>query len=136
VATPKRTKSALKGAAAAANSLNSPTPENLANAKAQEKKEEPKPVLYQPVTTLVASNDPRVLEWFARAMHPPDVVAAYMNEVFDTARLAEGTYLALQPPQEADVGDRAGEGPGPPCTPAPEAEPDRKRVAAGKRKAI
>jgi hypothetical protein len=131
VATSKPTKAASKGKAAAVNDINSPAPESSKN-QATDKKDEPKIVLYQPVTALVAANDPRVLEWFARAVHPPEVVEKYMNEVFDTAKPAEETYLALRLPRDADIGERTREGSAAPRTPVP--EPERKKMVRRPRK--
>ncbi|KAF2814994.1 uncharacterized protein BDZ99DRAFT_458946 [Mytilinidion resinicola] len=133
--TPKPTKAAPKGALAAANGANSTSPNNTANAiKDQEKveKEEPKVVLYQPVTALVAANDPRVIEWFARAVHTPEVVEKYMNEVFDTAKPAEESYLALRLPRDAAVGERGRDRTASPQTPVVEARPERKKMPVGR----
>ncbi|OCL00904.1 uncharacterized protein K441DRAFT_624957 [Cenococcum geophilum 1.58] len=65
---------------------------------------EPKPELYQPVTALVSAGDPRVLEWLARAVHPPEEVEKYMDAVFDTAAPAEEAFLALRLPREGEDG--------------------------------
>ncbi|KAF2501244.1 hypothetical protein BU16DRAFT_555738 [Lophium mytilinum] len=133
--TPKPTKAAPKGALAAANGASPATSNNSASAandQEKTKKEEPKVVLYQPVTALVAANDPRVIEWFARAVHTPDVVEKYMNEVFDTAKPAEETYLALRLPRDAEVGERGRERSATPQTPVAEVRPERKKMPVGR----
>ncbi|KAF2254597.1 hypothetical protein BU26DRAFT_514478 [Trematosphaeria pertusa] len=55
---------------------------------------------YQPVTVLVFSGNPEILQSLPRALRPPDVVDKYMNEVFDTCRRADETYLAFRLPKE------------------------------------
>ncbi|KAL5374440.1 hypothetical protein PMIN06_010069 [Paraphaeosphaeria minitans] len=60
---------------------------------------------YQPVTVLVMSGHPDILQALPRAIRPPDAVEKYMNQVFDTCRRAEETFLAFRLPKEggADV---------------------------------
>ena len=58
---------------------------------------------YQPVTVLVMSGHPDILHSLPRAIRPPDVVDKYMNEVFDTCRRAEETFLAFRLPKEGAV---------------------------------
>ena len=45
-----------------------------------------------------------MLEWLARAVHPPEEVEKYMNAVFDTAAPAEEGFLALRLPREGEDG--------------------------------
>ncbi|KAK7188649.1 uncharacterized protein CC84DRAFT_1161437 [Paraphaeosphaeria sporulosa] len=55
---------------------------------------------YQPVTVLVMSGHPDILQSLPRAIRPPDAVEKYMNQVFDTCRRAEETFLAFRLPKE------------------------------------
>lgn len=55
---------------------------------------------YQPVTVLVMSGHPDILQTLPRAVRPQDVVESYMNEVFDKCRRAEETFLAFRLPKE------------------------------------
>lgn len=55
---------------------------------------------YQPVTVLVMSSHPDILQALPRALRPPDAVEKYMNQVFDTCRRAEETFLAFRLPKE------------------------------------
>jgi hypothetical protein len=55
---------------------------------------------YQPVTVLVMSGHPDILQSLPRAVRPPDAVDRYMNQVFDTCRRAEETFLAFRLPKE------------------------------------
>ncbi|KAJ4357338.1 uncharacterized protein N0V89_001913 [Didymosphaeria variabile] len=55
---------------------------------------------YQPVTVLVMSGHPDILQTLPRAIRPPDAVEKYMNQVFDTCRRAEETFLAFRLPKE------------------------------------
>ena len=55
---------------------------------------------YQPVTVLVMSGHPDILQTLPRAIRPPDVVEKYMNQVFDTCRRADETFLAFRLPKE------------------------------------
>ncbi|KAF1958906.1 hypothetical protein CC80DRAFT_490671 [Byssothecium circinans] len=96
---------------------------------------------YQPVTVLVLSNKPDILHAFSRAVRPPDVVEKYMNEVFDTARRAEETYLAFRLPKEGggDVEMKSGNATPAVSTPTTdvimggmEATADKKRKTAGR----
>jgi hypothetical protein len=65
---------------------------------------------YQPVTVVVLSNNFEILQSLPRAVRPPDVVEKYMDEVFDTCKRADETYLAFRLPKEgtadADMTDR------------------------------
>ena len=45
-----------------------------------------------------------MLEWLARAVHPPEEVEKYMNTVFNTAAPAEEAFLALRLPREGEDG--------------------------------
>jgi hypothetical protein len=58
---------------------------------------------YQPVTVVVLSNNYEILQSLPRAVRPPDVVEKYMNEVFDTCKRAEETFLAFRLPKEGAV---------------------------------
>jgi hypothetical protein len=55
---------------------------------------------YQPLTVHILSNSQDVLGSLPRAVRPPDVVDKYMNDIFDTCRRAEETYLAFRLPKE------------------------------------
>lgn len=57
---------------------------------------------YQPVTALLRTEDPVLLESLRRAVRPPEVVEKYMNEVFDKCRRADETYLAFRLPKDGD----------------------------------
>lgn len=57
---------------------------------------------YQPVTALLRTEDPVLLESLRRAVRPPDLVEKYMNEVFDKCRRADETYLAFRLPRDGD----------------------------------
>ena len=72
-----------------------PKPEDLDEAKEIKNIE-----FYQPVTVIIYSNDNEVLQALPRAVRPPDVVEKYMNEVFDTCRRADETFLAFRLPKE------------------------------------
>lgn len=65
-----------------------------------ERKDIPDIDFYQPVTVLVMSGHPDILQSLPRAIRPPDVVDRYMNEIFDTCRRAEETFLAFRLPRE------------------------------------
>lgn len=56
---------------------------------------------HQPVTFLILTSINEVLQSLPRAVRPPDVVEKYMNDVFDTTRRAEETYLAFRLPKES-----------------------------------
>ncbi|KAJ4293102.1 hypothetical protein N0V90_008384 [Kalmusia sp. IMI 367209] len=58
---------------------------------------------YQPVTVLVMSGHPDILQTLPRAVRPQDVVEKYMNQVFDTCRRAEETFLAFRLPKEGGI---------------------------------
>ncbi|KAF2632536.1 hypothetical protein BU25DRAFT_436331 [Macroventuria anomochaeta] len=68
---------------------------------------------YQPVTVLVLTDEHEVKNALPRAIRPPSVVEKYMEEVFDTCKRAEETYLAFRLPKdgnmEVDVGARSGD---------------------------
>ncbi|KAJ4982779.1 hypothetical protein SVAN01_11738, partial [Stagonosporopsis vannaccii] len=67
---------------------------------------------YQPVTVLVLTDEHEVKSALPRAIRPPSVVEKYMEEVFDTARRAEETYLAFRLPKdgmEVEVGAKSGD---------------------------
>ncbi len=68
---------------------------------------------YQPVTVLVLTDEHEVKTALPRAIRPPSVVEKYMEEVFDTCRRAEETYLAFRLPKdgntEAEVGAKSGD---------------------------
>lgn len=55
---------------------------------------------YQPVTVLVLTSHSELLQTLPRAIRAPDVVGKYMDEVFDTCRRAEETFLAFRLPRE------------------------------------
>jgi hypothetical protein len=55
---------------------------------------------YQPLTVHILSSSQEVLGSLPRAVRPPDVVDKYMNDIFDTCRRAEETYLAFRLPKE------------------------------------
>ncbi|KAI8937680.1 hypothetical protein NX059_005381 [Plenodomus lindquistii] len=57
---------------------------------------------YQPVTALLRTEDPILLESLRRAVRPPEVVEKYMNEVFDKCRRADETYLAFRLPKDGE----------------------------------
>ncbi|KAF2709711.1 hypothetical protein K504DRAFT_455396 [Pleomassaria siparia CBS 279.74] len=59
--------------------------------------------LYQPVTILILTNSLDILQSLPRAVRPQDIVEKYMNEVFDTCKRAEETYLAFRLPKATDV---------------------------------
>jgi hypothetical protein len=89
---------------------------------------------YQPITVIIASHDNEVLQALPRAVRPPDVVEKYMNEVFDTCKRADETYLAFRLPKEGtdDAEDRRSRAQGSitPATPGMELTlPEKKRVA-------
>lgn len=46
------------------------------------------------------SGHPDILQTLPRAIRPPDVVDKYMNQIFDTCRRAEETFLAFRLPKE------------------------------------
>ncbi|CAI6335737.1 unnamed protein product [Periconia digitata] len=75
---------------------------------------------HQPVTFLILTANHEVLQSLPRAVRPPDMVEKYMNDVFDTTRRAEETYLAFRLPKEgaADADDRIKSSD---ATPAPDA---------------
>ncbi|OCK83470.1 hypothetical protein K432DRAFT_423341 [Lepidopterella palustris CBS 459.81] len=104
-----------------------------------------KPDLYQPVTALLASVEHYVLECLSRAVHPPDEVEKYMNEIFDTAEPAEEGYLALRLPRDGEeswAGDtegatKSGEPRVSITTPvmtADSVQPERRKMAVGRQK--
>jgi hypothetical protein len=68
---------------------------------------------YQPVTVLVLTDEHEVKTALPRAIRPPSVVEKYMEEVFDTCKRAEETYLAFRLPKdgnmEVDVGVKSGD---------------------------
>ncbi|KAJ8104513.1 hypothetical protein OPT61_g10719 [Boeremia exigua] len=68
---------------------------------------------YQPVTVLVLTDEHEVKSALPRAIRPPSVVEKYMEEVFDTCRRAEETYLAFRLPKdgntEVDAGTKSGD---------------------------
>lgn len=68
---------------------------------------------YQPVTVLVLTDEHEVKNALPRAIRPPSVVEKYMEEVFDTCKRAEETYLAFRLPKEGnmetDAGARSGD---------------------------
>ncbi|KAF9698759.1 hypothetical protein EKO04_003103 [Ascochyta lentis] len=68
---------------------------------------------YQPVTVLVLTDEHEVKNALPRAIRPPSVVEKYMEEVFDTCKRAEETYLAFRLPKDgnmdADAGARSGD---------------------------
>jgi hypothetical protein len=55
---------------------------------------------YQPVTVIILTDNYEVIQALPRAVRSPDVVERYMNEVFDTCKRAEDTYLAFRLPKE------------------------------------
>ncbi|KAJ4326015.1 hypothetical protein N0V94_000380 [Neodidymelliopsis sp. IMI 364377] len=55
---------------------------------------------YQPVTVLVLTDEHDVKNALPRAIRPPSVVEKYMDDVFDTCKRAEETYLAFRLPRE------------------------------------
>ncbi|KAF3004022.1 hypothetical protein E8E13_000067 [Curvularia kusanoi] len=57
-------------------------------------------LFYQPVTVLVLTDEHDVKTALPRAIRPPSVVEKYMEEVFDTCRRAEDTYLAFRLPRD------------------------------------
>ncbi|KAF2659248.1 hypothetical protein K491DRAFT_689374 [Lophiostoma macrostomum CBS 122681] len=65
---------------------------------------------YQPMTVVVLSSNFEILQSLPRAVRPPDVVEKYMDDVFDTCKRADETYLAFRLPKEgtadADLTDR------------------------------
>ncbi|KAH6620093.1 hypothetical protein C7974DRAFT_398888 [Boeremia exigua] len=66
---------------------------------------------YQPVTVLVLTDEHEVKSALPRAIRPPSVVEKYMEEVFDTCRRAEDTYLAFRLPKggtEVDAATKSG----------------------------
>lgn len=68
---------------------------------------------YQPVTVLVLTDEHEVKSALPRAIRPPSVVEKYMEEVFDTCKRAEETYLAFRLPKdgnmEVDAGTKSGD---------------------------
>lgn len=68
---------------------------------------------YQPVTVLVLTDEHEVKTALPRAIRPPSVVEKYMEEVFDTCKRAEETYLAFRLPKDGntdvDVGVKSGD---------------------------
>ncbi|KAJ4413195.1 hypothetical protein N0V91_000169 [Didymella pomorum] len=68
---------------------------------------------YQPVTVLVLTDEHEVKTALPRAIRPPSVVEKYMEEVFDTCKRAEETYLAFRLPKdgnmEVDTGAKGGD---------------------------
>lgn len=68
---------------------------------------------YQPVTVLVLTDEHEVKSALPRAIRPPSVVEKYMEEVFDTCKRAEETYLAFRLPKdgnmEVDTGTKSGD---------------------------
>lgn len=70
---------------------------------------------YQPVTALILGGNSDVIQSLPRAIRPPDVVGKYMNDVFDTCRRAEETFLAFRLPREG----------------GPDADPEERRVKSG-----
>ena len=68
---------------------------------------------YQPVTVLVLTDEHEVKTALPRAIRPPSVVEKYMEEVFDTCKRAEETYLAFRLPKdgsmEVDTGAKSGD---------------------------
>jgi len=65
-----------------------------------EKKDSKDVEFYQPLTVHILSSSTDVLQSLPRAVRPPDVVDKYMNNIFDTCRRAEETYLAFRLPKE------------------------------------
>ncbi|KAF2271175.1 hypothetical protein CC78DRAFT_528089 [Lojkania enalia] len=55
---------------------------------------------YQPVTLVLLTTNYEILQSLPRAIRHPDIVEKYMNEVFDTCRRADETYLAFRLPKE------------------------------------
>ena len=68
---------------------------------------------YQPVTVVILSQNLEISQSLPRAVRPPDVVERYMDEVFDTCKRADETYLAFRLPKEG----------------APDAEPTDRRTS-------
>jgi hypothetical protein len=68
---------------------------------------------YQPVTVLVLTDEHEVKNALPRAIRPPSVVEKYMEEVFDTCKRAEETYLAFRLPKdrnmEVDIAAKSGD---------------------------
>ncbi|KAF2643268.1 hypothetical protein P280DRAFT_467321 [Massarina eburnea CBS 473.64] len=102
---------------------------------------------YQPVTVLVLSATAGVLHSLPRAVRPPDVVEKYMNEVFDTARRAEETFLAFRLPKEGggDAEERVKSGDATPAVSTPIADvvmggmgapPERKKLTGRPRRSL
>ncbi|KAF2867906.1 hypothetical protein BDV95DRAFT_164885 [Massariosphaeria phaeospora] len=60
---------------------------------------------YQPVTVLIYTESPDILQSLARAIRPPQVVDKYMNEVFDKCKRADETYLAFRLPRDGADGE-------------------------------
>ena len=58
---------------------------------------------YQPVTVLVLTDEHEVKNALPRAIRPPSVVEKYMEEVFDTCKRAEETYLAFRLPKDGNM---------------------------------
>lgn len=65
------------------------------------------------MTVLVLTDEHEVKNALPRAIRPPSVVEKYMEEVFDTCKRAEETYLAFRLPKdgnmELDTGVRSGD---------------------------
>lgn len=55
---------------------------------------------YQPVTVLVLTDEHEVKNALPRSIRPPSVVEKYMEEVFNTCKRAEETYLAFRLPRD------------------------------------
>ena len=68
---------------------------------------------YQPVTVLVLTDEHEVKSALPRAIRPPSVVEKYMEQVFDTCKRAEETYLAFRLPKDGntdvDPGTKSGD---------------------------
>lgn len=102
---------------------------------------------YQPVTVLVLTDEHDVKNALPRAIRPPSVVDKYMEQVFDSCKRADETYLAFRLPRdrtsEPDAPVRSAEATPARATPAADkavgaagAGAEKRRSVAGRRKGL
>ncbi|KAF1365772.1 hypothetical protein EJ07DRAFT_93542 [Lizonia empirigonia] len=104
---------------------------------------------YQPVTVLILTDEHDVKNALPRAIRPPSVVDKYMEQVFDSCKRADETYLAFRLPRdrttEPDAAVRSAEATPARATPAADkaggvggadAGGEKRRSVAGRRKGL
>ena len=79
------------------------------NTSSNNNRTSPNKNFYEPVTVRFASEDPRILAPFARAVEHPDQVRRYMNDIMDKVPRAEQAFLALRLPKNGDADESVDE---------------------------